>query len=152
MHYNDHLDDDALRRYATALNRRAADNLRSGHLTVDVLRGLILESRGACAWCGRSVVGDDIEIDHIMPLRRGGDHTIDNLAVTCPDCNRRKSDQHPATFAQRMVAQGGQRTVLVERVLRDYDVESIGRQVSLFGDDPPDDVESTDGYNWSNSG
>ena len=33
-----------------------------------------------------------IEIDHVIPLARGGSHSIGNLAPACRSCNRTKSD------------------------------------------------------------
>ena len=35
------------------------------------------------------------ELDHIIPLAKGGTHTKDNLACCCRDCNHKKSDQIP---------------------------------------------------------
>lgn len=51
------------------------------------LRKLI---RGACVECGSK---DRIEIDHIIPISRGGTHGIGNLQTLCHDCNRNKRNR-----------------------------------------------------------
>ena len=43
----------------------------------------------ACAYCERPV--DSFEVDHIVAYARGGSCDLENLCVTCPSCNRRKS-------------------------------------------------------------
>lgn len=40
-----------------------------------------------CAYCGSH---ENIEIDHIVPLSRGGKHEPENLAPACRFCNRSK--------------------------------------------------------------
>ena len=42
----------------------------------------------------------DYHIDHIMPLSKGGRHTISNLVVSCPTCNLQKNAKDPYQFAQ----------------------------------------------------
>lgn len=37
-----------------------------------------------CIYCGGK---DDVEIDHVVPLARGGAHCQDNLVVACRPCN-----------------------------------------------------------------
>jgi hypothetical protein len=32
-------------------------------------------------------------IDHVLPTKQGGDDSLDNLALACFHCNRRKSDK-----------------------------------------------------------
>lgn len=39
-----------------------------------------------CSYCG----GRGGEIDHVVPLKSGGTHAIDNLTAACPRCNRSK--------------------------------------------------------------
>lgn len=34
------------------------------------------------------------ELDHIIPAKRGGPDTIENVQWMCSPCNRRKSDKH----------------------------------------------------------
>ena len=47
-----------------------------------------------CCICGRSVRdGVTLEVDHILPISRGGKTTYDNLQTLCRDCNRGKGDK-----------------------------------------------------------
>jgi len=43
-----------------------------------------------CASCGSE---NNLTLDHIIPLSKGGKHEIDNLQVLCRDCNFKKSDK-----------------------------------------------------------
>lgn len=43
-----------------------------------------------CAYCGAI---ENIEIDHVLPLSRGGVHEAANLAPACRFCNRSKKDK-----------------------------------------------------------
>lgn len=151
MRYNDYLDLSALRRYANALNHRAQTARINGAIGAETLRGIILDSGGRCEWCGKSIVDREFEIDHVISVRAGGANSRHNLAVACPSCNHQKSDRHPAVFAAWVVAQSGQRTALVERVLAEYDGEAL-YQRSLFDDEPaptpsPDD-DDIPPYRW----
>jgi 5-methylcytosine-specific restriction endonuclease McrA len=51
-----------------------------------------------CYWCKRPTTPDDREVDHIVPLTRGGHHMARNLAISCRNCNQAKSDQMPGDF------------------------------------------------------
>lgn len=43
-----------------------------------------------CHWCGTKVSSRKIHMDHVIPLSKGGSHTIGNLCAACPDCNCEK--------------------------------------------------------------
>lgn len=45
-----------------------------------------------CQYCGRKPPEVKLEVDHIVPLSKGGKDLIDNLATSCFDCNRGKAD------------------------------------------------------------
>lgn len=42
---------------------------------------------GPCASCGGT---DDITLDHIVPVARGGRHSVGNLQALCRGCNASK--------------------------------------------------------------
>ena len=47
-----------------------------------------------CCLCGRSSKdGVKLEVDHIIPVSKGGKTTMDNLQTLCWDCNRGKSNK-----------------------------------------------------------
>ncbi len=45
-----------------------------------------------CQYCGQSAPDILLEIDHIVPVSRGGDNNILNLLTSCEDCNSGKSN------------------------------------------------------------
>ena len=141
MRYQDHLDLKELKTYADAMNRRARGLRRRGRITPEFLRSVILESGGKCAWCDENLVDKDFEIDHVLSLIQGGSNQVDNLAMTCPSCNRKKGEKHPARFGLEIAAQTGIKTKFVAALLETYDtLPTI--QKSLFGDDTPQDTSA----------
>lgn len=44
----------------------------------------------SCVLCGRSGIGIKLEVDHKIPLSKGGGNGIDNLQTLCFECNRGK--------------------------------------------------------------
>ena len=44
--------------------------------------------RGPCTYCGGAVI---LQVDHVIPLSRGGRHAIGNLVAACKSCNYRKN-------------------------------------------------------------
>jgi 5-methylcytosine-specific restriction endonuclease McrA len=61
---------------------------------------VLLEYYGPnCVYCGSEATG----FDHLNPVSKGGQHSLENLAPACGSCNSRKSN-HPIWV---MVAKGG---------------------------------------------
>lgn len=88
------------RRHGIAARRRA----RIKGATIGPVRrsDIIARDESTCYLCGKVIPDKDIHIDHIIPLARGGSHTVDNLAVTCSQCNIRKgaslTDKRPKSL------------------------------------------------------
>ncbi len=59
------------------------------------------EQKKVCYWCGSPCAGA-FEVDHYVPLAKGGEHSQDNLVIACPQCNRNKSARDPIDFAHRV--------------------------------------------------
>lgn len=46
-----------------------------------------------CQICGKQLLDNEIEFDHIIPLSKGGSSEENNIRVTCFKCNRSKSNK-----------------------------------------------------------
>ena len=62
---------------------------RAGVAVEPVKRSFVFErDKGICHVCGIPVDPKRWDIDHVIPIRDGGAHTHDNVAVSHPKCNR----------------------------------------------------------------
>ncbi len=61
-------------------------------------------ARGVCHWCGRSVAPDELTMDHIVPLARGGRSVKGNLAAACKQCNNNKRQLLPMEWEKYLAA------------------------------------------------
>jgi 5-methylcytosine-specific restriction endonuclease McrA len=52
-----------------------------------------------CYWCRQPVAKKRRHVDHIIPLSRGGAHSIENLCCACSDCNLKKGARMPNEFS-----------------------------------------------------
>jgi len=50
---------------------------------------------GRCWICWRSLTIEHTHFDHVIPLSKGGEHSEDNIRVSCAPCNLRKRDHLP---------------------------------------------------------
>lgn len=82
-------------------NKRARRAKAEGrHSLQDILR-IERAQKGRCAYCRRKL-GKRVQkqIDHIMPLAKGGSNNARNIQLACDDCNFEKRAQHPIDFAR----------------------------------------------------
>ena len=58
----------------------------------------ILEFQGyKCIYCSIDIRNDN-EVDHWMPIARGGSNARENIQGCCGDCNRSKASRHPLEY------------------------------------------------------
>lgn len=69
-------------------NRQARERNGVGRVTLAEWEEVLSRFDGKCAKCGSD---RNIEMDHVIPLARGGTHAPDNIQPLCSLCNRRKS-------------------------------------------------------------
>jgi len=77
---------------AEAARRRRARKANNGIyvVTVDDLRRLLIRQRLQCYMC-QGPLAKKKHLDHILPIKRGGRHSIGNLAWSCIKCNLTKN-------------------------------------------------------------
>jgi 5-methylcytosine-specific restriction endonuclease McrA len=51
--------------------------------------------KGLCHFCQQSVGADNITMDHLVPLARGGKSTRGNIVPACQACNKKKQLDTP---------------------------------------------------------
>lgn len=54
-----------------------------------------------CTYCGAHLTGKQIEVDHVVPLSRGGDHLPSNFCIACRSCNASKKDKLLSEWTNR---------------------------------------------------
>jgi len=83
-------------------NSRHKRRLRISHtntVTSDELLALKQKSK-SCYYCG--IKTKSLTLDHIIPLCKGGAHSLDNLIMACAPCNSRKCAKDPHIFARQV--------------------------------------------------
>ncbi|NES98904.1 MAG: HNH endonuclease [Desertifilum sp. SIO1I2] len=54
-----------------------------------------------CQACGKTQLETELNIDHIIPLARGGSNDISNLQTLCRTCNQSKKHHFDSRFKRR---------------------------------------------------
>ncbi len=57
------------------------------------LRSGVLGERPRCYWC--STEDAPFDVDHLVPVSKGGTNALENLVAACCSCNRRRQDREP---------------------------------------------------------
>jgi len=74
--------------YRAARHRRRMRKRSNGRndLTADQIRWMF-ENFPYCVYCGNE---DDLTVDHVVPISKGGENTLSNVVPACSDCNNKK--------------------------------------------------------------
>lgn len=57
---------------------------------------------GLCYYCGNKVSFQELTMDHLVPLARGGRSTKDNLVPSCKTCNNLKKSMLPIEWQEHV--------------------------------------------------
>lgn len=82
--------------------RRARQHAASGTHTIADVELQLRTQNGLCWWCGKPH-GEKYEVDHRVPLARGGSDAPENLCITCQKCNREKNAKLPHEWNGRLL-------------------------------------------------
>lgn len=58
-------------------------------------RNISLRDNQTCAYCGVRSRGDNMNLDHVIPVSRGGKSSWLNVVLSCYSCNSKKGDRTP---------------------------------------------------------
>lgn len=60
-----------------------------GRYTAEDVLSRYKAQKGCCYWCGDEL-GQDYQVDHALPLSRGGTNWPENIVISCASCNMKK--------------------------------------------------------------
>jgi len=90
-----------LNRQADTRRRARQNGAAVNDFTAAQWRELKAKYKNLCAYCG--ICADRIEQDHVLPISRGGNHTLSNIVPACKRCNSRKKDRTPDEAGMKFV-------------------------------------------------
>lgn len=51
---------------------------------------VLIESQGRCFYCKKDVGAQNLGMDHVIPMSRGGANSLGNIVASCFPCNAKK--------------------------------------------------------------
>ena len=89
------------------------------------LRFAVLErDEFRCQYCGATPKNGALEVDHIIPVSKGGETSAENLITSCEPCNKGKSNKHvkaaPVPDMADMAAEYEAKRKAIEKWRREY--------------------------------
>lgn len=84
--------------------RRAikSDNLWSAEIRKEIYKA----QGGLCYYSGKRIALNKAQIEHCIPLSKGGTDTLDNKVLVAPDMNSRKYAKLPEQFIAELRSEG----------------------------------------------
>ncbi len=68
-------------------------------------RNIFYRDKNRCQYCGKVFAQRDLNLDHVVPLSRGGHSTWTNVVTACVPCNSRKGNRLPDQAAIKLIRQ-----------------------------------------------
>ena len=98
-------------------------NTRKRKAIPRAVRLLVLQKYGSrCAYCGCYLEYRDMQVDHLHPVKKGGDDTLDNFMPACRSCNHYKESFTLEQFRERMF-----------KTLDTFEASPLARLASRYG-------------------
>jgi 5-methylcytosine-specific restriction endonuclease McrA len=83
-------------------NRYARKKYNGGKLSTDLPIRLLELQHNKCVVCKKDFKKTGYQLDHIIPLARGGKNIDSNIQLLCPKCNLKKHAKDPIQFMREM--------------------------------------------------
>lgn len=81
-----------------------------------------------CQYCGNHPPSVILEVDHIIPVSKGGNNSIDNLLTSCFECNRGKSNIELTELPEKTQ---GKLLLIKERELQYKEYQKLLKSINL---------------------
>jgi len=96
-----------VKRKAQSLRRARARNAE-GSFSVQEIKDLLIEQNHKCSICKCNLLESGYQIDHKIPLSRGGSNWIENIQLLCPTDNRYKNASTDEEYRHKLGLTSGQ--------------------------------------------
>ena len=103
-------------------NRSKTRKLRLARAHVGDTSGTKIRERfalfgDACAYCGRPGSDSRLQVEHIIPISRGGPHAMANIVPACKRCNDSKFISEVESWYRRQPFFSQQRWALIQQCM-----------------------------------
>ena len=79
-------------------SQNRVSRIKDAKISKQEIDSLFILQKGHCTVCKCKL--DSFEVDHVVPVSRGGEHHITNIQLLCRHCNRTKHAKDPIEFMQ----------------------------------------------------
>lgn len=66
-------------------------------------KNILLRDDFSCQYCGDRFTPDELTLDHVRPLSRGGSDDWNNVVAACKECNHKKGNHLPSEIGMRLI-------------------------------------------------
>ena len=86
--------------YVKNRKRRALKNGATGYYTEQDLQYIYEQQKGKCISCNKKIPYEQMTVDHIKPLSKGGSDLPYNIQLLCKSCNSSKGNYHTTDYRE----------------------------------------------------
>lgn len=80
---------------------KARRRCATGSYSIDSINHIFLRQNGCCNYC-KSEIKTKYHIDHIIPIKLGGNNYPLNIQLLCPSCNFSKAAKNPLEYEKHI--------------------------------------------------
>ena len=84
------------------IKRNSKGKIKRRTYSQDTRKLIYNNAGGCCELCGRKLLFEDMSLDHVIPLSRGGIDNVENLSCVCYEDNQFKNNILPEDFMERI--------------------------------------------------
>ena len=84
------------------IKRNSNGKIKRRTYSQDTRKLIYNNAGGCCELCGRKLLFEDMSLDHVIPLSRGGIDNVENLSCVCYEDNQFKNNILPDDFMERI--------------------------------------------------
>lgn len=83
------------------LNRHYLKKTNGEKISREQIENLKILQNNRCFYCGQELT--KYHLDHVIPLKKGGEHRINNIVISCPHCNCSKKAMDSKEFINKIL-------------------------------------------------